>query len=133
MEHKKQIIRYKETLFGNIENPPVAPLVAVLRKEIGKEYEEIKESFIEIDGLRENDHSIRWMCYTVGSSAGPLKTITLMVSITIPKDNNISQLTASFEARPKCFERNILGNIGRFFLGETAKSLIGNFTINFKD
>jgi hypothetical protein len=135
LEHKEKIVKKTDT--GTIiGNRPLAPLVAGVsgvRKEIAKEYDTTKESYIGIDGLREDDHSITWMCYIVGDSAGPLKTIMVSTGITIPKDNDISQLTASFEARLKCFERNILGNIRRFFKGGTAKLLIGNFTVHLKD
>lgn len=127
LDHKEKLIKKTNTIIVN----PAG--VSSVRKETRKEYDTTKESYIGIDGLREDDHSIRWTCYTVGDSAGPLKTIMASTSIAIPKDNDISQLTASFEARLKYFERNILGNIRRFFMGETAKLLIGNFTVHLKD
>ena len=53
-----------------------------------KEFEKTKESYIEIERMRENDRSpISWLWYTFGGSTRPT---TLNVSIRIPEDNNIS-------------------------------------------
>ena len=98
-----------------------------VRDEYTREYEKTKESYIEIEGMREDDHSISWLWYTVGGSAGPLKTTTLNVSIRIPKDNNISQLTASIDAKLKCYQRSVIGSIGHFLIGETPTQLLGRF------
>jgi hypothetical protein len=122
---------------GKVTSPlDLLPVSGGGHREISKEYIDIRESYIQIDGLREDDHSISWVCYTVGESAKPLKTIELMVSIKIPKETNITQLTASFEARPQWskLERNTLvGNIGRIFAGEIAKLHSGEFPVHFKD
>jgi hypothetical protein len=124
-------------VIANVGNAPLAPLVGGVRQEIGEEYDKIKESYIEIDGLPENDHLISWVWCTVGDSesVGPLKTITVTASIMIPKDTKISQLTATFEGRAKCLARNstFLGNIGHFFGGETAELRRKDFTVHFED
>ena len=128
--HKNEIVTYKR---NTVVGVGLAKVAGNVRNEYTKEYQKTKESYIEIEGMREDDHSISWLWYTVGGSAGPLKETTLNVSIRIPKDNNISQLTASFEAKPKCFERSLIGNIGHYLMGETPKSLTGGFLVNFKD
>ena len=105
------------------------------RWEVLEDYVDTKESYIKIEGSRENnDHSISWVCYKVGQRAKPLKTIDLMVSIRTPKESNtITHLTASFEAWLKP-ERNALGNIyGRIFGGEFGKWYRDKFPVHFTD
>ena len=102
-----------------------------LRQEYVKEFKKVKESYIEIEGRPEKDGWISWLWYTVGgSAAGPLKTTTLNVSIRIPKDKrDISQLTASVQAKPKCYKKGIIGYMGHILIGETAKSLTDEFCV----
>jgi hypothetical protein len=132
VEHTIQLRKIKKLGNLNIGNSSVAPLDGSVRNEVQKEYDDkTKESYIGIEALPENDHSesIRWRWYTYGNSVGPLKETTLMVSIGFPEDNNISQLTASFEARAKYSERNIVGNIRRIIAGETAEMRTGSFQV----
>jgi len=138
-DHKEREIKVRENTVvdGKVTSPlDLLPVSGGGHREISREYIDIKESYIQIEGLREDDHSISWVCYTVGESAKPLKTIELMVSIRIPKETNITKLTASFEARPKCFKlegNSLVGNIGRIFAGEVAKLHSGEFPVHFRD
>jgi hypothetical protein len=138
LEHTVQKRRTKENLGAGLNLKILNPVAGGGDIKFGKdsEYDETKESYIGIQALPENDHWIRWMWHTYGNSVGPLKEITLMVSIGLPKEKNISQLKASFEAHAKYFERStIVGNIGRFIMGESAESHTGSFqvTVHFKD
>ena len=111
----------------------VAKVAGNVHNEYTKKSQKSKESYIEIDGMRQDDHSISWLWYTVGDSTGPLKATTLNASLKIPKDDHISQLTVSFKAELKFFERSLIGNIRHFLMGGAKKSLTAIFSVNLED
>ena len=111
----------------------VAKEAGNVHNEYTKKYQKSKESYIEIESIREDDHSISWLWYTVGDLAGPLKTTISNASLKIPKDNHISQLTASFKARLKFFEKNLIGDIKHFLMGGAKNLVTGRFPLNFED